>query len=122
MNQIRVSPTSTSVSIPIEPHSAAVTKASLPPLSHLHGHTAGPAYEGWQTLRSWREFGDERQIADMADKREVVSRKVQREHWDARDQSLISATLMATPTQRLAWLEEALRLAYTTGALKPRRF
>jgi hypothetical protein len=26
------------------------------------------------------------------------------------------------PTQRIAWLEEALQLAYATGALKPRRF
>jgi hypothetical protein len=30
--------------------------------------------------------------------------------------------LMATLTQRIAWLEEALQLAYATGALKPRRF
>ncbi|MDF0673753.1 MAG: hypothetical protein P0120_05340 [Nitrospira sp.] len=58
----------------------------------------------------------------MADKHEAASRKVQTEHWDASDQSLLSAMLAATPTQRLAWLEEALRLAYTTGALKPRRF
>ena len=40
--------------------------------------------------------------------------------WDADDQSLLSATLLATPAQRLAWLEEALRLAYASGALKPR--
>ena len=57
----------------------------------------------------------------MADKREVISGKIQTEHWDATDQSLLSATLMATPTQRIAWLEEALQLAYATGALKPRR-
>ncbi len=43
------------------------------------------------------------------------------EGWDASDQSLLSATLMATPTQRIAWLEETLQLAYATGALKPRR-
>ncbi|GKS65835.1 hypothetical protein YTPLAS72_31390 [Nitrospira sp.] len=42
--------------------------------------------------------------------------------WDASDQSLLSATLMATPTQRITWLEEALQLAYAIGALKPRRF
>ena len=41
--------------------------------------------------------------------------------WDVRDQSLLSATRMATPTQRIAWLEEALQLAYASGALKPRR-
>ncbi|MFO0701444.1 MAG: hypothetical protein U0236_19660 [Nitrospira sp.] len=58
----------------------------------------------------------------MADRREVVSGKEQMELWDAKDQSLLSATLMATPAQRLAWLEEALQLAYATGALKPRRF
>jgi hypothetical protein len=58
----------------------------------------------------------------MADKREDASREMQMEHWDASDQSLLSATLMATPAQRLAWLEEALQLAYATGALKPRKF
>ncbi|MBI5673768.1 MAG: hypothetical protein HZC50_11140 [Nitrospirae bacterium] len=57
----------------------------------------------------------------MADKREVASEKEQAEHWDASDQGLLSATLMATPTQRIAWLEEALQLAYATGALKPRQ-
>jgi hypothetical protein len=57
----------------------------------------------------------------MADKREMASEEEQTDHWDARDQSLLSATLAATPTQRIAWLEEALQLAYATGALKPRR-
>jgi hypothetical protein len=42
--------------------------------------------------------------------------------WDAAQQDLLAATLSATPAQRLAWLEEALRLAYASGALKPRRF
>jgi len=32
-----------------------------------------------------------------------------------------NASLAATPAQRLAWLEEALQLAYATGALKPRK-
>ena len=58
----------------------------------------------------------------MADKREGASGEEQAEHWDASDQSLRSATLMATPAQRLAWLEETLKIAYATGALKPRRF
>lgn len=58
----------------------------------------------------------------MADRREDALRETQTELWDASDQSLLSATLMATPAQRLAWLEEALQLAYATGALKPRRF
>jgi hypothetical protein len=57
----------------------------------------------------------------MADKREVASGEEQPEYWDATDQSLLSATLAATPTQRIAWLEEAQQLAYATGALKPRR-
>lgn len=57
----------------------------------------------------------------MADKRKGASGKTQAEHRDASDQSMLSATLMATPTQRIAWLEEALQLAYATGALKPRR-
>jgi len=41
--------------------------------------------------------------------------------WDAAQQDLLAATLAATPAQRLAWLEEALRLAYASGAFKPRR-
>lgn len=58
----------------------------------------------------------------MVDKRKVAAGGRQVKHWDASEQSLLSATLMATPTQRIAWLEEALQLAYATGALKPRRF
>lgn len=58
----------------------------------------------------------------MSDKREDASGETQAGHWDASDQSLLSATLMATPAQRLAWLEEALQLAYASGALKPRKF
>lgn len=58
----------------------------------------------------------------MADKLEAASGEERTEHWDASDQSLLSATLKATPAQRLAWLEEALQLAYASGALKPRRF
>jgi len=44
----------------------------------------------------------------MADRREVTSGEEQAAHWDSSDQSLLSATLAATPTQRIAWLEEAL--------------
>jgi hypothetical protein len=42
--------------------------------------------------------------------------------WNADDQNLLAATLAATPAQRLTWLEEALQLAYASGALKPRKF
>ena len=42
--------------------------------------------------------------------------------WDAAQQDLLPATLAATPAQRLAWLEEALQIAYASGALKPREF
>jgi len=58
----------------------------------------------------------------MASKPPVSSAAAQPASWNADDQSLLSATLSATPAQRLAWLEEALRLAYASGALKPRRF
>ncbi len=39
--------------------------------------------------------------------------------WNADEQSLLAATLSATSAQRLAWLEEALELAYASDALKP---
>jgi hypothetical protein len=57
----------------------------------------------------------------MADKPALSSASVQPANWNADDQNLLSATLAATPAQRLAWLEEALRVAYASGALKPRR-
>ena len=57
----------------------------------------------------------------MADKPAVSSDVAQRVDWNATDQNLLSVTLSATPAQRLAWLEEALRIAYASGALKPRR-
>ena len=40
--------------------------------------------------------------------------------WEANQGKLLELTLSATPAQRLAWLEDALILAYQCGALKPR--
>ena len=57
----------------------------------------------------------------MANKPAVSSDAVQPADWNADDQNLLLATLSATPAQRLEWLEEALRVAYASGALKPRR-
>lgn len=54
---------------------------------------------------------------DKPDKPSQASRP---NDWTAADQNLLAATLAATPAQRLAWLEEALRIAYASGALKPR--
>jgi hypothetical protein len=39
--------------------------------------------------------------------------------WEGARRQLLRSTLAATPAQRLAWLEEALELAYRSGALKP---
>lgn len=58
----------------------------------------------------------------MVDEIDASPEGAQAGHWDGSEQSLLSAMLMATSTQRIAWLEEALQLAYATGALKPRRF
>jgi len=57
----------------------------------------------------------------MANKPAVSLDMAQLTDWNADDQNLLSATLSATPAQRIAWLEEALRVAYASGALKPRR-
>lgn len=56
----------------------------------------------------------------MTPKADPSDGPVEQPEWDADNQRLLSATLLATPAQRLAWLEEALRLAYASGALKPR--
>jgi hypothetical protein len=58
----------------------------------------------------------------MTDKLDTGSGEKQTEYWDVSDQNLLSATLMATTAQRLAWLKEAFQLAYASGALKSRRF
>ena len=37
--------------------------------------------------------------------------------WTDVEQAQLETALAATPAQRLAWLEEAMRLAYASGAL-----
>ena len=41
--------------------------------------------------------------------------------WEVVEQAQLETMLRATPAQRLAWLEEALRLAHATGALGTER-
>ena len=41
--------------------------------------------------------------------------------WAELEQAQLETMLRATPAQRLAWLEEALRLAHATGALGTER-
>jgi len=40
--------------------------------------------------------------------------------WDEVKQAELDDALHATPAQRLAWLEEALQLAWKAGAIKPK--
>lgn len=40
--------------------------------------------------------------------------------WSAARENTLTASLAATPAQRLEWLEEMIELAFQTGAL-PRR-
>jgi hypothetical protein len=40
----------------------------------------------------------------------------------ASDQAFLEAMRLATPTERIVWLEGALRRSYASGALEPRRF
>ena len=41
--------------------------------------------------------------------------------WAEVEQAQLETMLAATPAQRLAWLEEAMRLAYASGALRADR-
>ena len=41
--------------------------------------------------------------------------------WADVEQAQLESMLAATPAQRLAWLEEAMRLAYASGALRADR-
>jgi hypothetical protein len=40
--------------------------------------------------------------------------------WEGARKQLLESTLAATPSERLAWLEEMLELAWRAGALGPR--
>ena len=40
--------------------------------------------------------------------------------WDGNRNALLDSTLAATPAQRLAWLEDAIEIAYRAGALSNR--
>ncbi len=41
--------------------------------------------------------------------------------WEANRRDQLRTALQATPEQRLLWLEEAIRLAFESGALEKRR-
>ena len=41
--------------------------------------------------------------------------------WEDVERAQLEAMLRATPAQRLAWLEDAMRLALASGALEARR-
>jgi hypothetical protein len=41
--------------------------------------------------------------------------------WAANDEQKLTMALRATPAERLAWLEEMIRLAYRSGALPRKR-
>ncbi len=41
--------------------------------------------------------------------------------WKDNERAQLRSWLKATPAQRLAWLEEALALAYQAGALEPKQ-
>ena len=58
-------------------------------------------------------------MSDQTDEARIEEERASQ--WDASDQNLLRATLSATPAQRLAWLEEALELAYQSGALRRRQ-
>ena len=40
--------------------------------------------------------------------------------WDGNRDALLDSTLTATPAQRLAWLEDAIEIAYRAGAVSNR--
>ena len=44
------------------------------------------------------------------------------EYQPPSDQAFLEAMRLITPTERIVWLEGALRQAYASGALEPRKF
>jgi hypothetical protein len=52
---------------------------------------------------------------------EVFTNDWKADDWESSRRRALTIALAATPAQRLAWLEEAIRIAYASGALpKPR--
>ena len=58
----------------------------------------------------------------MTDTANSSSGSVSGDDQRASDQTFLEAMRLITPTERIVWLEEALRQAYASGALEPRRF
>ncbi|MFL5797681.1 MAG: hypothetical protein ACJ77A_07070 [Actinomycetota bacterium] len=56
----------------------------------------------------------------MADRREDSPTRKREGSWVQNERDRLTVGREATPAQRLAWLEEMIRVAYRTGAL-PRR-
>ncbi len=53
----------------------------------------------------------------MADHPEDLSLRTGEGSWAQNERDRLTIGLDATPAQRLAWLEEMIRMAYRTGAL-----
>ena len=56
----------------------------------------------------------------MSERREEPKTRTWDASWEASSERQLETMLRATPAQRLVWLEEALTVAYQSGALKPR--
>jgi hypothetical protein len=57
----------------------------------------------------------------MTDKQHTPDGDWTADDWESTRRRALTLALAATPGQRLAWLEEAIRIAYASGALpKPR--
>ncbi len=59
-------------------------------------------------------------MPDADDGRALTSVAWQAVTWDGNRDALLDSTLTATPAQRLAWLEDAIEIAYRAGALSDR--
>ncbi len=55
-------------------------------------------------------------MPDADDGRALTSVAWQAVTWDGNRDALLDSTLTATPAQRLAWLEDAIEIAYRAGA------
>ena len=56
----------------------------------------------------------------MSDTGRVASAAWKTVTWDGNRDALLDSTRAATPAQRLAWLEDAIEIAYRAGALRNR--
>jgi len=74
-------------------------------------------YRSW-TSKRWKQSRSDGKAEPVSDKDKIHHPEGDWQvDWEGHRRRQLTAAMDATPAQRLAWLEEMLRIAYRSGAL-----